>query len=320
MKIMEINLEVLELRYEKLRSRQPVQERRLLASLGESGQQSPIIVVKTSETGHYTVIDGHKRVRVLKKIKADVARCVIWETMPPEALVSAYRMKAGSGYNAMEEGWLVEELHRRLGWNLSDAAEAMGKSKSWASRRLGLVEGLPEAALNGVQQGRIGAYSAMKYLLPLARANTQDCERLAGRLIEHGLTSRQLEMIYQGYTRGPASVSRKIIEDPLRFLKARQEASRDLNLTPLENRCLSNLGLIGNVSLGLVKSLPEAINYDTAPTAKSKLHRQWENVLERMRLLEKTSTALFVQENAQGACDVSRVPGLRTGTKEPAHA
>ena len=77
--------------------------------------------------------------------------------------------------------------------------------------------------------------------------------------------------------------------------KARQEASRDLNLTPLENRCLSNLGLIGNVSLGLVKSLPEAINYDTAPTAKSKLHRQWENVLERMRLLEKTSTALFVQ-------------------------
>ena len=139
----------------------------------------------------------------------------------------------------------------------------------------------------------------MKYLLPLARANAKDCEALAKAISEHALSSRQLEMIYQGYTRGPASVSRKIIEDPLRFLRARQEVSRDLNLTALENRCLSNLGLIGNVSLGLVKSLPEAINYDTAPTAKIRLHRQWQNTLERMRLLEKTSEALFVQNSAQ---------------------
>jgi ParB/RepB/Spo0J family partition protein len=300
MKITELNLEALEFHYEKLRVRRPDQEKRLLASLGEGAQQNPIIVIRACQAGRYTVIDGHKRVRVLKKIKADTVKSVIWETLPPEALVASYRMKAGSGYNALEESWLIEELHRRLGWNLSDAAGAMGKSKSWISRRLGLVEGLPEAVLSGVQQGKIGAYSAMKYFLPLARANAQDCEQLAGKISEQSLTSRQLEMIYQYYTRGPASVSRKIIEDPLRFLKARQEASRDLNLTPLENRCLGNLSLIGNVSLGLVKNLPEAINYDTAPAAKRRLHQQWQNTLERVRLLEKTSAALFLQENIPG--------------------
>ncbi|MDP2755344.1 MAG: ParB N-terminal domain-containing protein, partial [Nitrospirota bacterium] len=79
MEVTEINLDELELKYARLSVRRGVAERKLLASLGESGQQSPVIVVRGGEAGHYIVIDGHKRVRALKRLKADVARVAVWE-------------------------------------------------------------------------------------------------------------------------------------------------------------------------------------------------------------------------------------------------
>ena len=48
---------------------------------------------------------------------------------------------------------------------------ALGRSTSWASRRLGLVEAMPDGVLELVRRGEVGAWSAMKHLLPLARAN-----------------------------------------------------------------------------------------------------------------------------------------------------
>lgn len=301
MEIQEVGLETLDFPYQKLRSRDPARERKLFACLGDSGQQSPIIVVRSSGTGRYAVIDGHKRIRALRKLKADQAKAAIWEVMPPEALVRAYQMKSGGGYNAIEEGLLLEELHG-MDWTLADCAKALGKSKSWASRRLGLVESLPETVLDGVHKGTIAAYTAMKYLLPLARANAKDCEVLAKAIGEHDLTSRQVEIIYRHYLQGPKAATQKIMEDPLRFLKAQEEALKgvqDLELTALQNRCLNNLKIAGNISLGLIRSLPEACGYDATEAARAKLRQAWGHALERWRLLEKTSGALFFQESVK---------------------
>lgn len=291
------------MRYEGLRARLALEEKRLLASVGDAGQQSPIAVVRSDEIGRYVVIDGHKRARALRKLKADTVKAAVWETPIPEALIYAYQMQAGSGYNPLEEGWLLEELHRRLAWPLADCARALGKSKSWISRRLGLVESLPEIVLDGVQKGKIGAYVAMKYLLPLARANAKDCEALAKVISEHGLTSRQVEIIYSHCAQGPKSAVQRIIEDPIRFLKAQEQAAlgtQDHALTPLENRCLNNLKILGNISLGLIRSLPEALSYGATDMAKARLDQGWNAAWERLRLLEKTGASLFAPGSALG--------------------
>ncbi|MEK7075038.1 MAG: chromosome partitioning protein ParB, partial [Patescibacteria group bacterium] len=73
--------------------------------------------------------------------------------------------------DAFEEGWLVAELHRARGWSLGDIGIRLGRSKSWASRRLGLVETLPEWVAEEVSSGRIGAHAAASYLVPLTRGN-----------------------------------------------------------------------------------------------------------------------------------------------------
>ena len=140
MKIVDLNLEGLEFKYVKLRSRRPVQERRLLSSLGEAGQQSPVVVVPAAEAGRYVVIDGYKRVQALKKLKADVVKAVIWDMRCDQALVTAYQMGHGAGWNVLEEGWLVAELVRGEGWSLSAAGRSLDRSEGWASRRLGFVD------------------------------------------------------------------------------------------------------------------------------------------------------------------------------------
>ena len=301
MKVIELSLGALEFRYEKLRVRRLDQEKRLLASLGESGQQSPIVVTAAGQPGRWVVIDGHKRARALKRLKADAVKAVISEVGAPEALVMAYQMKAGAGYDVLEEAWLAYELCRGSGWTLNQAAQALDKSKSWVSRRLGLVESLPETVLDGVQKGKIGAYAAQKHLLPLARANAQDCEKLAAKIIEHALTSRQVEILFIHCKAGSKAQVQKILNDPKLFLKAREKAAlgdQDPQLTAPENRALNNLKLIGNVSLGLTRSLSEILGYDAAEAARAKIYQGWAGAWERLRLLEKTGASLFAKEQA----------------------
>jgi len=80
MKIMEVELDSLDLRYGKLRARRrPAVEKRLMASLEEAGQQSPVIVVAGEEPGRWVMTDGRKRVRALRWLKAEAVKAVVWE-------------------------------------------------------------------------------------------------------------------------------------------------------------------------------------------------------------------------------------------------
>jgi ParB/RepB/Spo0J family partition protein len=211
MKIVEVDLDSLDLRYGKLRAKRPALEKRLMASLEEAGQQSPVIVVAAEEPGRWVLIEGRKRVRALKRLKAEAVKAVVWELAPAEALIAAYQLQDGSGYNALEEGWLVWELVRGGGLTLGEVGQRLKRSKAWVSGRLGLIEGLPESVLEGVLSGKILAYVATRYLLPFARANASDCEKLAEKVIEHEFTSREVEALCQHYSAaGPKARSRMV--------------------------------------------------------------------------------------------------------------
>jgi hypothetical protein len=161
-----------------------------------------------------------------------------------------------------------------------------------------LVEALPESVLEGVRRGKIGAWGAMKYLLPLARANGPACERLAEKISGIDLTSRQVGLVCRHYA-GGGRVAERILEDPVRFLRALEEARKgpqDLKLSEAENRAFKQLDLIGKVALGLTRSLPEVLGYDGDGCAREKLWSAWGRSLEWMALLEKTMAGLKVAE------------------------
>src|ERR1035437_1732738 len=95
MRIIEMGLEQLDLKYERLSARRPGAEKRLLASLSESGQQSPRIVVAGGEAGRFVGGDGDKRVPGLKRLDAGCARVVVWEMDGATALATAYQLGQG---------------------------------------------------------------------------------------------------------------------------------------------------------------------------------------------------------------------------------
>ena len=63
---MQLEFHQLDRRWEHLRVRHPQRQRRLLASLAASGQQTPIVVVAVAnQADRYLVIDGYKRIAAL---------------------------------------------------------------------------------------------------------------------------------------------------------------------------------------------------------------------------------------------------------------
>jgi hypothetical protein len=90
---------------------------------------------------------------------------------------------------------------------------------------LALVEQLPETVQQRVRAGKISAYVAMKYLAPVARANLNDCQRMADAFSEYRFSSRQAGELYAAWRDASVSIRQRILDSPELFLKAHQQVS-----------------------------------------------------------------------------------------------
>src|SRR5437879_9294688 len=93
----------------------------------------------------------------------------------------------------------------------------------WVSRRLALLQDLPEAIRERVRRGQIGAHGAAKYLVPLARANRPVCLDLMAATGATRLSSRDLGILYLAYQTGNWVTRQRLLEAPLVFLKSHKE-------------------------------------------------------------------------------------------------
>lgn len=223
---MRLEFHQLDRRYEHLRARSRERYRRLLASVAATGQQTPIVVVAVSDQpDRYLVIDGYKRVAALEQLGRDTVEAIIWDMDEADALVLDRSMRFSEQETALEQGWLLQELEQRFGYSLEDLARRFDRSVSWVSRRLALVEQLPETVQQRVRAGEISAHVAMKYLAPVARANPNECQRMADAFSKHRFSSRQAGELYAAWRDASASIRRRILDSPELFLKAHQQLS-----------------------------------------------------------------------------------------------
>jgi ParB/RepB/Spo0J family partition protein len=268
---MEIELDRLDLRYERLRRRDPRREKRLLASLAELGQLFPILVVESD--GAVVVIDGYKRVRALRKLGRDVVSAARWDLGEAEAVMVEGLLRSSGGDGPLEEAWRLRELRDRFGLSGSELARRFDKSVSWVSRRLALVSALPGAIQEHVRQGALAAYGAMKYLAPLARANRADCVAIAAKAAELALSTRQLREIYVAYNEATGEARDRIVENPALFLRAAAEA-RDPVVEKSAGKVLfEDLGQLGGVARRLHRRLREGFARRVRPHERDEMAR-----------------------------------------------
>jgi hypothetical protein len=125
---------------------------------------------------------------------------------------------------ALEVGWLLAELERRFGCGLDELARRFDRSASWVSRRLALVELLPEAIQQQVGEGELAAQVAMKYLVPVARVDAEQCARMAAAFVERHCDTRQAGQLYTAWRNGTRAVRERILSEPELFLKTQRQS------------------------------------------------------------------------------------------------
>lgn len=242
---MDLELHQLERRYEALRARSAERERRVLASIAEIGQQLPIVVVRDRE--RFVVVDGYKRLRALDRLGHDTVRAIEWGIDEAEALLLERLLRAAEGDSAVEQGWFLRELSERFRLSLDEIARRFDRTKSWVSRRIALVAELPESVQQHVRSGAIGSHAAMKYLVPLARANDDDCARLGDALAPLRPTNRQVGVLYALYVGGNVGTRELVLRNPELALRARAETEGEVKPLPVE-QLIEDLRIVGAVA------------------------------------------------------------------------
>jgi len=221
---MQLEFHQLERRWEHLRVRDPQRQRRLLASLADSGQQVPIVVVTAEgQADRYVVIDGYKRIAALEQLGRDTVEAVVWPMNEAAAVLLDRSLRLSEHETALEVGWLLAEMGQRFGYGLEELARRFDRSVSWVSRRLALAELLPEAIQQQVREGKIAAQVAMKFLVPVVRQSLEACQRMAAIFAEHHCDTREAGQLYGAWRRGSAAIRQRILDDPALFFKTQRQ-------------------------------------------------------------------------------------------------
>jgi hypothetical protein len=201
-------------------------------------------------------------------------------------LITTRLMQTAEPETALEQSWLLAELHERFGFSREELARRFGHSVSWVSRRLALVHELPEVIQEQVRRGEMGAHGAAKYLVPLARANRPACLKLVAALGSSRLSSRDLGILYTAYQTGNWVTRQRLIEAPLVFLKSYKEAQTDPSIEPgPSDSLLTDLEILSatarranrRLRAGVLRNLPDKDRDDLA-----RLLDQSQREIERM--------------------------------------
>lgn len=256
---MQLEFHQLDRRWEHLRVRQPHRQRRLMASLAESGQQTPIVVVLSPDhRDRYLVIDGHKRIAALQQLGRDTVEVTVWAMSEAEALLLERSLRFSAPESALEQGWLLREMQQRFGYSFEELARRFDRSTRWVSRRLALVELLPETIQQQVREGTLSAQLAMKYLVPVARVNGKDCARMAAAFVEHHCDTRQAGQLYAAWREGSRVVRERILAEPELFLKTQRQLAATRPAAAAVDRDLEMaLAILRRAGRRLGEALPE---------------------------------------------------------------
>jgi ParB family transcriptional regulator, chromosome partitioning protein len=257
---MQLEFHQLERRWEHLRVREPHRQRQLMGSLAEGGQQTPIVVVSCEQdSGRYVVIDGYKRIAALEQLRRDTVEATVWAMSEAEALLLDRSLRFSRQECALEQGWLLSEMERRFGYSADELARRFDRSISWVSRRLALVELLPEAIQQQVREGKMGAQAAMKYLVPVARVSTEDCERMAAAFARHHCDTRQAAQLYAAWRNGSRVVRERILSQPELFLKTQRQprASAVTQAAALQRELETAAAILRRAGQRLTEAAPE---------------------------------------------------------------
>lgn len=248
---------------------------KLAASISRHGQLEPLITV--SEKKKFILMDGYQRYSALRYLGSDTADIRNIEITEEQSLLQLLTQRGERQWEAIEEAGIIQELRHRFSYSFSDIGKKIGRDKSYVKRRLDLIESLPEKILKQVLSGVISTWAASRVLVPLARANAEDAEKLAAHLDKSPLSTRQLKTFYDHYQKSNRKVRKRMIESPDLFIKTSTTPEKD----GPEEQWLRDAGAVCGI-LGRLQKKADIVFY---PRQEKKLRRKLLGEAARTRRL-----------------------------------
>jgi hypothetical protein len=154
-------------------------------------------------------------------------------------------------WEAVEQAWIIREIKERFESSLRQIAKGIGRDISWVSRRLALIDDLPDDLLKAVLGGHVSTWAASRIILPLARANRGHAEKLTEQLADKPLSTRDLSTFFEHYQRSDKQTRERMIADPDLFVKAHQRTQEKRSARALadgpEGAWIEDLAMVRNI-------------------------------------------------------------------------
>jgi len=201
----------------------------LTASIRERDIIQPIIVRGVSGVADaFEIIAGERRWRAAQRAGLHDVPVVIVEADDRQALEFAIIENIQrADLNPLDEARGYENLVAQFGYTQNDLAKIMGKSRSHVTNTLRLSR-LPDGVKQKVTSGALSAGHARALLA------VSDPELVARRIVDQGLTVRDVERIARREAEGPDEAAAK---------PQRKTHERDADTAALEKRLSEILGL-----------------------------------------------------------------------------
>jgi hypothetical protein len=143
-----------------------------------------------------------------------------------------------------------------------------------------------------VRQGTICPHAAMRYLVPLARANKGACGRLAEHVGNVRLSARQTGTLYAAWGRACRNERTRIEENPLLYLKAVEQMERHASPAAPAGADPGNLfkdmEIFIRVCHRMRQGLDEGALKSAAETIVRKLGKRWQESLLAFESVRET--------------------------------
>ena len=202
----------------------------LANSIREKGIIQPILVRPIAGVdGTFEIIAGERRWRAAQRASLHEVPIVVIEAADREAYeIAIIENVQRADLNPLEEALGYEKLAADYGYSQNELARVIGKSRSHIANTMRLAK-LPQKVQSLLAAGSLSAGHARALLA------VKDPEQVAIRIIEHGLTVRDVERIAQddaGVKKINSSPSKKAEKDPdTRMLEKALEDILGLSVT-----------------------------------------------------------------------------------------
>lgn len=165
----------------------------LAASIRQKGLVQPLIVrpsLKDGMTG-YEIIAGERRWRASQKAGLHTVAVIVRNISDQEHLeIALIENVQRADLNALEEARGYRDLIERFAYTQETLSEVIGKSRSHLANMLRLLK-LPEGVQQMIESGKLTAGHARPLI------GREDAEALAYKIIERGLSVRDVEALTQ---------------------------------------------------------------------------------------------------------------------------